>query len=163
MKGWRALCGALALLALLASPNASAGSGFNCNLVLCVTLNAGDLAFGNYAPLSGQNRDSAATVTVSAKLIVNLVPVALPYTLSISAGTGTLAQRQLAAAGGQRLNYNIYTDTGYASAWGATPVPGSTAPFTGTSSHTIYGRIPASQTTVVPGDYADTLMVTINF
>ena len=164
MSAWHRLLrgSALAAATLLGTGAASAGSGSNCNLVLCVTLNASDLAFGNYAPLSGQVTDSTSTISVSARLISNLLPTAISYTLSLGPGTGTIADRTL-ASGSNRLHYNLYTDSGYGTVWGLNTVSGTTSALTGNASHTVYGRIPANQTTVVPASYSDTILVTITF
>jgi spore coat protein U-like protein len=154
---------ALAAAILLSAAGAArAGTGQNCNLVLCVTINAGDLAFGNYAPLSAQVTDSTSTITIQARLIIGLLPTAISYTIGLGTGAGTIAQRKM-TSGTNGLNYNLYTDATYGTVWGASNVSGSTSSLTGNASHTVYGRIPASQVTVVPGTYADTIVVTVTF
>jgi spore coat protein U-like protein len=159
----RRICNvALAASMLAATAAAHAGTGQNCNLVLCVTVIAGDLAFGNYAPLSALVTDSTSTITVQARLILGLLPTAVSYTIGLGTGAGTVAQRKM-TSGTHGLNYNLYTDAARGTVWGAGSVSGSTSGVTGNASHTVYGRIPASQTTVVPGTYADTITVTLTF
>ena len=154
----------LAAALLSAAGAAQAGSGSNCNLILCVTIDATDLAFGNYAPLSGSVTDSTSTISISARLLLSLLPTAVSYTLGLSTGAGTVAQRKLTlTTGTNTLNYNLYTDSMRSTVWGASSVSGSTSGITGNASNTVYGRIAASQTTAVPGSYADTIVVTITF
>ncbi|TWD86072.1 spore coat protein U-like protein [Variovorax beijingensis] len=153
---------ALAASVLAVAGTAQAGTGQNCNLVLCVTVIAGDLAFGNYAPLSALVTDSTSTIAIQARLIAGLLPTAVSYTIGLGPGAGTIAQRKM-TSGANGLNYNLYTDAAHDTVWGASSISGSTSPITGNASHTVYGRIPANQTTVVPGIYADTIVVTVTF
>lgn len=153
---------ALAASMLSAAGAVQAGTGQTCNLLLCVTVIAGDLAFGNYAPLSALATDSTSTVTIQARLVLGLVPTAISYTVGLGTGAGTVAQRKM-TSGANGLNYNLYTDAARGTVWGASSVSGSTSGVTGNASHTVYGRIPASQATVVPGTYADAIVVTVTF
>ncbi len=91
-----------------------------------------------------------------------MLPTAVSYTIGLGPGAGTVAQRKM-TSGANGLNYNLYTDAAHGTVWGASSVSGSTSGVTGNASHTVYGRIPASQTTVVPGTYADTIVVTVTF
>jgi len=153
---------ALAASMLSAAGAAQAGTGQTCTSLLCVTVIAGDLAFGNYAPLSALVTDSTSTVTIQARLILGGAPTAISYTVGLGTGAGTVAQRKM-TSGANELNYNLYTDAARGTVWGGGSVSGSTSAITGNASHTVYGRIPASQTTVVPGTYADTIVVTVTF
>ncbi len=153
---------ALAAAMLSAAGAAQAGTGQTCNILLCVTVIAGDLAFGNYAPLSALVTDSTSTITIQARLILGVLPTAVSYTIDLGTGAGTVAQRKM-TSGANGLNYNLYTTAARGTVWGAGSVTGATSGVTGTASHTVYGRIPASQTTVVPGSYADSIVVTVTF
>lgn len=94
------------------------------------------------------------------------------YTVLLSAGSGTYAQRYM-TANGQRLGYNIFTSATYTSIWG--DGTGGTATVVGTVSsnangqnnrglHVLYGRIPlASIRAAYSGSYADVLAVTITY
>jgi len=80
-------------------------------------------------------------------------------------GTGTAADpnRFMATAGGDLLGYEIFSDSGYATEWGAADA--NAVGYTSTSAATTqslvtYGRIPASQD-VPPGDYTDMVTATI--
>jgi spore coat protein U-like protein len=153
---------ALAAAMLSGAGAAQAGTGQTCNLLLCVTVIAGDLAFGNYAPLSALVTDSTSTIQIQARLILGLLPTAVSYTIGLGTGAGTVAQRKM-TSGANGLNYNLFTDAAHGTIWGAGSVSGATSGVTGNASHTVYGRIPASQTTVVPGSYADSIVVTVTF
>lgn len=115
------------------------------------------LDFGNYDPLSGQNTDSAGTIAVNCSLDS-------PYSLALSTGAGTYANRKM-TAGTQPLTYNLYTGPARIFVWG--DGTGSTATVSGvgsgiTTNVTVYGRIPALQNVRV-GHYVDNIVVTINF
>lgn len=119
------------------------------------TVSAGSVAFGNYNPFSTQALDSAGTINVSCTL-------ATSYTLSMSTGGGSYAQREL-AGGGDVLFYNFYTSATYAVIWGDGSGGTATVGGSGTNeNHTVYGRIPAQQNVSV-GSYADSIIVTVTF
>lgn len=69
--------------------------------------------------------------------------------------------------GSQQLNYNIYTKGNRTIIWGdgtsgtSTKQKTKSSPFT--KRHTLYGQIPARQTTVKAGNYSDTILVTVNY
>lgn len=107
------------------------------------------------------------SVTCSALVLNALVS----YTIALSAGSGTFSTRTM-KNGGNSLNYNIYTDTSYASVWG----DGSSSTSLVSGSYTLNiglisprtddfatcGKIPAGQTSAV-GNYSDTITVTVTF
>lgn len=150
---------AAALLLLSLAPGAQAAS---CQI------SATDLAFGQYRFNSAV--DVFSTVTVS---IQNCAPdingVDVNYSIAISAGTSAdYADRAMSGAGGA-LHYNLYADPGHTLVWGdggagTVDVSGSfTVPMQTSASHTGYARIPAGQTDLAPGHYADQLTITINY
>jgi spore coat protein U-like protein len=165
-----ALAGALLVSLLLAPAVTSAAS---------CTVSAPVLAFGTYDPLSATNLDSSNVVTVTCVWSAgggggtqNVTPV-----ISLNAGLppGTYAQRLLRTIAGDTLNYNLYRNaarttifgngTGGTVTGGTAPttlsLPNSGAPRTGT--RTVFGRIPAGQSTAVPGSYSDTITVTVTY
>lgn len=131
---------------LLASPGAAA-----------CTVTSSILAFGAINPLSGEERDSTASITVSC-------PAPTAYTISLNAGSGTYNQRTM-LSGSNALDYNLYTDSQRTLIWGdgsgVTRTVSGSASSTGTT-HTIYGSIPA-QRQAVPGAYSDSVIITITF
>ena len=90
------------------------------------------------------------------------------WTATADVGTGsgaTFATRRM-TAGGNTLDYSLYTTSGYATVWG--DGTGSTGTITGTGtgsaqSVTVYGRIPGGQNSVPAGSYADTVSVTVTY
>ncbi|MFA1682859.1 Csu type fimbrial protein [Achromobacter dolens] len=63
------------------------------------------------------------------------------------------------------VGYQLYQDANYATVWGDGVTGGTTLNRTGTGANqvfTVYGRVPA-QTTPRPGNYKDTVLVTITF
>jgi spore coat protein U-like protein len=69
-------------------------------------------------------------------------------------------------AGGNTLDYNLFTDSDYANVWG--DGSGTTSTITGTGSGsaqalTIYGRVPGGQSTVPAGSYTDLVSVTVTY
>ena len=150
---------AAVLLLLTLAPGAQAAS---CQI------SATDLAFGQYRFNSAV--DVLSTVTIA---IQNCVPDAsgadVSYTIAISAGgSADHGDRTMSGPGGA-LHYNLYADPGYTLVWGdggagTVDVSGSfTVPLQTSASHTGYARIPAGQTDVGPGQYADQLTITINY
>lgn len=155
----------LALLALALPLPASA--------LLCVgcacTVSTTGVAFGAYAPLSGSPGLSTGNVSVRCTTTVGLL---VSYTIDLGKGSsGSFTPRKM-VSGSNRLDYNLYTSNTYASIWGdgnggttrvssgdvALSLQGAT-----TVNYTVYGRIPASQQTVPPGFYTDSIPVTVTF
>ncbi len=140
-----------------------------CTLVCSCTVSTSPVAFGAHNLLLAANRDSTGNVRVSCGGVAGL---SIPLTVAIGAGTsGSSAARQM-ASGPRRLNYNVYTTSGYTTVWGdgsgATATVGASILLNllGTSPPidlTVYGRIPGGQTSVAPGSYADTLVVTLTY
>jgi spore coat protein U-like protein len=69
-------------------------------------------------------------------------------------------------SGSNSLTYGLYTNAARTTVWG--DGTGSTATVTNTGSgsaqnFTVYGRIPAGQTSTPAGIYADTVSVTITY
>jgi spore coat protein U-like protein len=150
---------AAVLLLLSLAPGARAAS---CQI------SATDLAFGQYR--FNSDVDVLSTITVS---IENCVPdvngVEVSYSIAISAGSSAdFADRAMSGFGGA-LHYNLYTDASHSIVWGdggagTGDVSGSfTVPLQTSASHTGYARIPAGQTDLSPGPYADQLTITINY
>lgn len=153
---------AVALLALLAAP---------AHAVSCSVSTAG-LAFGAYDVLSTVPLVSTVTVRIACARDAGDSPVVrVAATIALSAGlSGSHAQRQM-AGGSQRLNYNVFTTSGYGTVWGDGSggsvtrsaslqlTPGQPSAFVDLTGH---GRVPALQD-VAPGTYADALVVTVEF
>lgn len=140
-----------------------------CTLVCSCSASTTSVVFAAHNPLSASNNDSTGKVTVSCGGVAGL---AIPYTVALGAGVnGTMAARKM-ASGAARLNYNLYTTSGYATVFG--DGSGSTATVGGNfllnvlgtapaQDIIVYARIPGSQTSVAPGSYTDTLVVTLTY
>lgn len=124
------------------------------------SVSADNLTFSNYTPTSASNDD--ATTTVYVTCTVNTA-----YNIGLNAGTGTgatVTTRKLTDTT-NTVNYSLYQDSNHATVWGNT-VSTDTVSSTGTGSQqsfTVYGRIPGSQSTAVPGSYTDTITVTVTY
>ena len=124
----------------------------------CTINSASTLNFGTQGVLA-TNVDQTSTLQVTCTNTT-------PYNIGLNAGTGsgaTVAVRKM-TSGGATINYSLYTDAGRSTVWGNT-VSTDTQAGTGSGAaqnYTVYGRIPA-QTTPAPGNYADTITVTVTY
>jgi spore coat protein U-like protein len=89
------------------------------------------------------------------------------FRIALNGGSSAnVAARQMQrSGGGGAVNYQLYIDAAYASAWGDGTSGTSMATGTGTGGQqvlTVYGQVPA-QTTPAPGSYSDTITATISF
>jgi spore coat protein U-like protein len=133
------------------------------------TVSASGTSFGAYNPFNASPTDSNGTVTLTCAAFP--VPTTLPYTVSLSTGaSATYAPRRM-AAGARLLPYQLYTNAVRSIVWGDGSAGTSTV--TGnitlnaiaptSAPHTVYGRIPALQTTTGSGAYADVVIVTVTY
>lgn len=152
-RSWRA---ALASVALLAAPAARSA-------ITSCTVTATTVAFGTYTPLTASPLTSAGTITIACSGISGRNTI----TIDLSPGaSGNYATRTL-TSGVPTLNYNLYLDAAYTQIWGngtGGSAEGSArirrrAP---NASLTIYGAVAASQDPA-PGNYTDTITVTVNY
>jgi spore coat protein U-like protein len=121
-------------------------------------VSASNLAFGAYDPSSATDLDVDTTVSVRCTKDT-------PFTVALNAGvTGgaTLAQRRM-TNGTDFMNYNLYTTAARTTIFG--DGTGATATVAGTGaglgvaqiqSVDVFGRIPASQSTLSVGTYTET-------
>lgn len=165
-KGLSALVGAASTLAFCTSVHAAL-------LNPTCTTTATALNFGNYNPFSSGAGTSSSTITVTCSAVVGLFGGGtVNYTIALNSGSsGTYSTRTM-RSGTNSLNYNLYTASNYSTIWGDGSGGSSTVSGSGTitlllsqftNTHTVYGQIPASQTSVVPGSYTDTINVTLTY
>lgn len=89
------------------------------------------------------------------------------YTVGINNGQNydnILRTRRLLGQG-HYVQYAIYSDQGYLITWGNVGTPNALS-LVGTGlnqTNTLYARIPKGQPSVPPGNYQDSLIVTLNF
>lgn len=167
--GLGALIGVLFLCAAPAHATCS-GSGLgtlNCS----ATVSATAMSFGSYSAGTSSATTTSSTITVTATFSGRILGTdTLSYTLSLSAGnSGTTASRYMSYSS-RTLSYNLYTSSGYGTVWATDTVSGSASVSVGfngnasaSTTHTVYGRIPAGQYTAAPGSYSDTITVTVTY
>jgi len=138
------------------------------------TVSATPLAFGTYVSPQGPRVDSSATVQVRCTPTYLLLACRVSYTLSLSAGQSPSGGLRQLSAGTGLLRYDLYSDAARTQAWGdggatGALVSGSISSgllglvcLQGSRSHTVYGRIPASQNVPV-GVYSDQLVLTVAY
>lgn len=158
------LSSALAAL-LLALPQAASAVCLLCSCSVSTT----SVAFGTYNPLSASPLDSAGNVHVSCTTTLGLL-VALTIDMNEGSYSSNFSPRKM-ASGASRLNYDLYTTSGRTTIWGNASSGTSNVQDSLTLSllgavnrdYPVYGRIPGSQTTVPPGGYSDTVVVTLTY
>ena len=157
----------LSALALVGLAQASfAATSTSANFQATATLNsscvvtATNVAFGTITPAA--TGTASATGTITSRCSNNV-----GYTLSINAGSGTIAARTMTGATNgntDKLAYNLYQDAGYATLWGD-GTTGSKVSLTGsgvTQTSTVYGTLSLNQY-IKPDTYADNLTVTLSY
>lgn len=136
------------------------------------------LGFGPYASPGGAQVDSSASVLVSCTPEYLLLACKSSYTLSLSLGNHASAnQRRMATTGSTGtgyLGYGLFSDSQRQQPWGdggasGAQVGGSVTTsllalvcLPGNRSHTVYGRLPASQN-VPAGAYTDSVVLTVTY
>ncbi|WP_230411459.1 spore coat U domain-containing protein [Collimonas humicola] len=135
-------------------------------LLATCTVSTTGITFPAYTSPGGGNADSTGDVAVTCT--ATIVIGTGSYTIALSTGSGTFANRAL-ISGGNSLNYNIYTDTARSIVWGdgsgttQTESDSYVILLTPTTRHyTPYGRIPGAQNKPA-GTYSDTVTVTITY
>lgn len=126
----------------------------------CRNLVVATLSHSIYDPGSASDNDAQSSINIQCTN-------STPLVISASGGTGSIVQRQL-ASGGERLNYNLYTNSARTTIWGDGISGSSTIAAIGAGTAnsvavTIYSRIPKGQANAAPGAYSDALTVTVSY
>lgn len=138
---------------ILAAPTLQAAE---CNFAVS------DINFGSYDLLSSQPTVTSGTITVTCN---PAKPRLVTVTLS-TGQSGTFASRQMSASRGDRLLYNIFTDSALTTVFG--DGNGGSRLLTNSVVKNVpwsipyYGHIPANQD-VAAGLYSDRLVLTVDF
>lgn len=122
-------------------------------------------AFGNYVA-TGNPGLANGSLTVSCSVLGSLRQDIF-YTVKLSFGNQAQGTQRRMASGANRLNYNLYCDSGYNNIWG----DGTSSTCTNmggqsgllgqlVASYPIHGRMPVGQY-VVPGTYNDSITIQI--
>lgn len=152
-----------ALAAALAAPalaqTATANLAVTATVTTTCTITTSPVAFTPYDPVAAAAVDAQGGVTVTCTS-------GSPWWIGLGAGGGGPAAgvSRSMSLNASRLGYELYTDSGRTAIWGNTQPTG----FLGTGSGAVqatpvYGRIAAGQTAVPAGNYADTVVATVNF
>ena len=134
--------------------------------VAACTVSSSGTGFGTFDTLSGSNKDVIGIVTVTC---TGNIGDSGNYTIALSPGGGSFVSRTM-LAGGNQLNYNVYSDAGHNSIWGdgtgGTSTVNDTYALSATTyakDYTVYGEIPGPQHGALVGSYADTIVVTLTY
>ncbi len=145
------------LLLALAGPAVAATCG----------VTAVPLAFGVYSP--GSLIANTSTGTVMVTCLAAPTAVLQSYQLTLSTGASASYATRKLVSGSRTINYQLHSDPAMLFVWGdgsagTVAVNGSlllSVVSPASASHTVYGRMPASQSAAYPGAYLDTVTVTI--
>jgi len=124
---------------------------------------ASNLDLGQVSPVAGTTANASSTITISCNGM-GVLPVRACVSLGTGSG-GTGYFPRTASNGANQLQYNLYTTSGASTVWGSrastTYAPigvdvVNTGTGSGSTTLTVYGRAPASQTGLVAGTYTST-------
>jgi spore coat protein U-like protein len=135
-------------------------------------VSATGLAFGQYQPLTFEGKLASADRTADAT--VSVVCTAISggggYTIALgpSPQGNSIVPRYLASgAGGPAMAFNVYLDGAYTAVWGdgftGAVINGTIPVGDSTQSHTVFGKVPAGQSTLRAGTYSGSLTMTVTF
>jgi spore coat protein U-like protein len=136
------------------------------NVQTTCSASAATLAFGAYTPGAGA---LTGNTNITVKCTKNT-----PFTVSLNAGstTGDAFAQRLLANGANTLQYNLYTTSALATVFGDGSTGSATVAGTGAGVATVnavlvpvFGQLPDSTANqaAVPGNYADTIAVTVTY
>jgi spore coat protein U-like protein len=148
------------LAALTVAPAHAAG--------LTCSLAATSLVFGIYAPASTVADDVTATITVSCTA-TGTSSVSLQGAISLTSVSSSQSRQLVDAT--STLRYHTYLNPGRTTFWGNGSGLGRTEPVSGVvgpttpfqQAFTVYGRIPARQSSARVGTYLDQITATLNY
>ena len=158
-----ALAATFGLVALVAQPATAQTTGTmaaTADVTADCQVNSTGITFGGTDVIDGAAHTMTGAVNV-------MCTTDTAWTATANAGLGTeatITTRKM-QSGTDSLNYSLFTDTAGTTLWGD-GTTGSTIGGTGTGQFVatnITGVIPANQTTLRAGSYADTVTVTVNY
>lgn len=116
------------------------------NVLNACTVLATDLVFGDYLASAAKTSTSSVTVTCTN---------GTGYNVAITGGS---TGRAMTGPGGATLNYAMYNDAGFTTAFGVAAAVGNGAG----QAYTVHGRVPAAQF-VTAGAYSETVQVVVAY
>ena len=163
MKSFLAAVAALAAGSALALPTPQTAN-FNAKVTVsrsCI-VSATDLDFGTYDPLSATDTPATNNTAISLQCSKGTA-----WTIALSVGGGaSYAARTMNGPGGDKLSYQIYSDSAHNNVWGdasaGTVTVTGTAPDKLAHSVPMFGNIVAGQDKT-QGAYADPIIATVTF
>lgn len=151
------------LPALLAAGTACAGA--------CSVSTTG-LAFGAYQPLTFAGKLASTPRTSDALISVVCTGIVAggSYTIGLGpsmAGNSIDPRYLVNSSGGPDMVFNVYREASYVSIWGdgfsGGLLSGSIPIGDSNQSHTVYGKIPAGQSTLRAGTFSGTMTMTLTY
>lgn len=157
------------LLAGYAANSFATGGDAQTSFNVTATINpvclvqANDLDFTTYDPLSSSPKDVSTTMSVTCS-------GGASYTVNLDGGSNNTgggsanARNMLGSDGTSLLAYNLYSDTYGGTVWGngTNDANGVTGTGSGTADIlTVYGVLPGSQTSAADGSYNDIITVDV--
>jgi spore coat protein U-like protein len=131
-----------------------------------ISVSAGGVAFGAYDPVS-VNSATGVNATGTATVTVNCTKGDLGVWVGLDNGSNYLVPNRRMISGANFLNYGLYQDAAFTTAWGntAATAPAAFPAFASASTPqtlTVYGQLPRGQDATV-GAYSDTVTATVNY
>jgi spore coat protein U-like protein len=134
----------------------------------CVVVGAGTMNFGNYDPAGLHNtapRDATGSFSVRCTKGTT-AQIWLGEGLNPATGSNCGTPLRQMASGTNRLGYQLYGNSTRTSVWGcqaSAQFPYASTSANTTTPMTVWGRIPGGQDVDPATDYADTVVITLNF
>ena len=123
----------------------------------CILQTASDLNFGSTGIINA-NIDQSSTLVVQCTN-------GTPYNVALNYGANgtSAATRAMTAGGTDQVKYALFRDVARTIPWGNTATDAYSDTGKGSTVQIpVYGRVPA-QNAVAPGNYSDTITVTVNY
>lgn len=158
----------LAALALAAASGSALAAG-------ACSVGSSGLAFGAYQPVTvaGKLNSMAATSTATVSVVCTAIGTGGSYTISLGPGTygpgDRISVRYLnnLTHGGDPMAFNAFTEATYGSVWGdgtrGAILSGNIPLGNSNQTHTVYGSVPAGQTTLKAGSFGGSMTMTITY
>jgi spore coat protein U-like protein len=142
--------GILAAAGAASAQTASTSFQVLANVQASCSVSATNLDFGQYDPFATTAKDGSSSISVTCTN-------GTTYGVAVTNPTA----RSMAGPSGSTLAYGLYNDTNRTAAFN---VPANSATGNGTAQAiNVYGRIPVAQTSARPGNYNDTVNVTVTY
>jgi spore coat protein U-like protein len=152
---------ALGMAAPALAQTATGNLGVSATVAKNCSITTTAVAFGSYDPIVA----NASTPLDGTGTVVVTCTKGAGTRIDLDLGSNAAGSVRRMLGGTDLLTYELYTDSGHGTVWGAGAGAGQTiaaAPNKNPRTFTVYGRVPAGQD-VGAASYADTVVATINF